>query len=178
MTFLLLLGIFCIILSFIFLIISRKIIKKVKKLKLDNNIQEGKIIYSDLYNPEKPLFSKKYRIIGKPDYILKKEGEYIPVEIKTGNHNIVKKNHIYQLAAYCQILEEYYNCFVPYGILVYKDTSKQFKIQYDPKLRFELLSIIKEMRKNLNNNKIQRNHQEIKRCINCSLKEYCDKKIV
>jgi CRISPR-associated exonuclease Cas4 len=177
MTFMMILGLIIISISILVLITSRILIKKAKKLKLDNNIQEGKIIYSDLNKPEKPLFSKKYRITGKPDYIIKKDGGYIPVEIKTGNHNNAKKNHIYQLAAYCQILEDYYNCFVPYGILVYKDSSKQFKISFNPKLRFELFSIIKEMRKHLNNFPIQRNHYEIKKCINCSMRTYCNEKI-
>jgi CRISPR-associated exonuclease Cas4 len=166
-----------IIISLLFLTISRLLSNKAKKIKLDNSIQNGKIIYSDLNKPEKAIFSKRYKIIGKPDYILKKDEYLIPVELKTGKHFLSKKNHIYQVAAYCQILEDYYNCYVPYGILVYKDTKKQFKIKYDPKLRFELLSIIKEMRKYKNFDSIQRNHFDIKKCINCSLRKYCNNKL-
>ncbi|MCJ2513063.1 MAG: CRISPR-associated protein Cas4 [Candidatus Thermoplasmatota archaeon] len=144
---------------------------------MDNKIQDGKIIYSDLNIPEKPFFSRRYRITGKPDYIIKKSGYYIPIEVKSGNHLSSKKNHIYQLMAYCQLLEDNYNCFIPYGILVYNDTSKQFKITYDPKMRFELGSIIKEMRKSLNCDIIHRNHFEIKKCIKCSMRKHCDQKL-
>ena len=90
-----LIVIFFICLSIIFFIISKVQFEKAKKIKQKNIIQEGKIIYSDLSKPEKPLFSKKYRIIGKPDYIIKNKETYTPVEIKTGNHKTLKKNHIY-----------------------------------------------------------------------------------
>ena len=106
-----------------------------KKLRKKNLIQDGKIIYSDLNKPEKPLFSKKYRLIGKPDYIIKKNGYFIPVEVKSGKHNTVKKSHIYQLIAYCQLIEENYNIFTPYGIIIYPETSKQYEIQFNPKRR-------------------------------------------
>jgi CRISPR/Cas system-associated exonuclease Cas4 (RecB family) len=80
--------------------------------------------------------------------------------------------------AYCQLIEENYNCYSPYGIIVYPDNSKQFSIKFDPKRRFELSSIIEEIRKLNYKKEIKRNHNEIQRCINCSMKEYCRDKIV
>ena len=94
--------------AILFISISRKINRTVRKLKIKHKIQDGKIIYSDLNMPAKPLFSKRYRISGKPDYIIKKDGHQIPVEVKTGQYHEPKKNHVFQLAAYCQILEENY----------------------------------------------------------------------
>jgi len=151
--------------------------RNVKRLKIKYSIQVGKITYSDLNTPAKPLFSKRYRISGKPDYIVKRDGHYFPVEIKTGNHHEPKKNHIFQLAAYCQILEENYGGFIPYGILVYSDTSQQFKIPFNPKIRFELESTVNKMRKSLKTGKIKRNHNDSKRCESCSMRTYCDEKI-
>ena len=159
------------------IIISIKTKNKSNKIKISNKIQNGKIIYSDLNKPAKSLFSKKYRIIGKPDYIIIKDNRYIPVEIKSGNHTNPKNSHIFQLITYCQLIEDNYNCYSPYGIIVYPDTSKQFSIKFDPKRRFELLSTVKEMRKSLNNEKIKRNHNEITRCINCSFREKCNYKL-
>jgi CRISPR-associated exonuclease Cas4 len=173
----LVIGLIFFFISIILIYLSIKFKQKAKKLKINNKIQDGKIIYTDLDIPEKPFFSKRYKISGKPDYIIKKNGYYIPVEVKSGNHLNPKKSHIYQLIAYCQLLEDNYNCFIPYGIIVYYDTSKQFKIPYDPKMRFKLESQIKEMRKFLNYNKIQRNHFEEKKCIKCSMREYCNQKI-
>lgn len=151
--------------------------RNVKRLKIKHKIQAGEITYSDLNTPAKPLFSKRYRISGKPDYIVKRNGHYFPVEIKTGDHYEPKKNHIFQLAAYCQILEENYGSFIPYGILVYSDTSQQFKIPFNPKMRFELESTVNKMRKSLKTSKIKRNHNDSKRCKSCSMRTYCDKKI-
>ena len=66
---------------------------------------------------------------------------FIPIEVKTGGYTEPQESHILQLAAYCHLLEENYNKFVPYGILIYSDISK-FKIPFDPKTRFELESKI------------------------------------
>jgi CRISPR-associated exonuclease Cas4 len=129
-----------------------------------------------LNKPSKPLFSKRYRISGKPDYIIKKNNHFIPVEFKNSKNNKLRKNHIFQLAAYCQLLEENYGGFVPFGILVYNYNQK-YKISFDPRLRYELEVIIKEMRMILKNKKIIRNHNESNRCINCSMRRYCKFKI-
>jgi CRISPR-associated exonuclease Cas4 len=168
-----------ILLAFALLLISISIVLKgdVKKLKIKHKIQAGKITYSDLITPSRPLYSKRYGISGKPDYIVKKDGVYFPVEIKTGNHIEPKKNHKFQLAAYCQILEDNYKSFIPYGVLIYSDTSQQFNVPFNPKIRYELESIINEMRKNLKTGKIKRNHNNSQRCKNCSMRDYCNKKI-
>jgi len=140
-------------------------------------IPEGKITYTDLIKPEKPIYSKKYNITGKPDYIIEKNDEIIPIEFKTGKHNKPAKNHIFQLAAYCQLIEDNFNKFVPYGLLIYKGTNNQFKIFYNPKIRFELESIIKEMRQSIKKRNVKRNHNDPYKCIKCSMKEHCTYKI-
>lgn len=127
--------------------------------------------------PAKSLFSKRYRIAGKPDYIVKRNNRYIPIEVKTGFHHEPQKNHIFQLAAYCQLLEDNYGGFVPYGILVYNNTS-QYKIPFDPKLRFGLESTIKKMRYLLKTGEIIRNHNDPHRCKRCSVRTYCKTKMM
>jgi len=159
-----------------FLVASKKIIKNVNNIKTIHKIQNGEITYSDLNTPAKPLFSNHYKIVGKPDYITKKNNQYIPVEIKTGAYTFPQKNHILQLAAYCQLVEETYKSFVPYGILVY-NKSNQFKIPFNPKLRYELEKTIKNMKHILKTEVISRNHNDIIKCINCSMRLYCKLKI-
>jgi CRISPR-associated exonuclease Cas4 len=102
---------------------------------------------------------------------------YIPIEVKTGAYREAQENHILQLAAYCHLLEENYNNFVPYGILIYSNKAR-FKIPFDPKTRFDLESAIKNIRYILKTGKISRNHNEISKCKNCSMKYYCDFKLV
>lgn len=165
-------------LALIFIIASKIINKNVKNIKTKYKIQEGKITYSDLNKLEKPLFSQRHLITGKPDYIVKKNNHYIPIEVKTGWHHEPKKYHIFQLATYCQLLEDNYEGLVPYGMLIYSDTSQQFMISFNPKLRFELDSTMKKMRRELKIGKIIRNHQNPHRCKACSMGANCKIKLI
>ena len=165
------------LLSVLFIVISKLISNNVKKQKRKHSIQSGEIAYSDLNKPAKPFFSNRYKIAGKPDYIIMKGNSYIPVEVKTGRKNEPQKGHIYQLAAYCQLLEENYGDFVPYGILVYNNTY-HYKIPFDPKTRFELETTVKKMRQLLKTGIVVRNHDDPNRCKNCSMKIYCTNKIL
>ena len=163
--------------SGILILLSVIMRRRAGKLKIQHKIQEGIITYSDLNEPAKPFFSKRTRIAGKPDYIVKRNNRYIPVEVKSGAYNKPQKNHVMQLASYCHLLEENYRNFVPYGILVYGSTD-QYKIPFDPKLRFELESAIKDMRHTLKSGKIARNHNDYYKCKSCSMRVYCNQKII
>jgi CRISPR-associated exonuclease Cas4 len=151
--------------------------RQIRHLKKIHSIQTGTISYSDLTTPSKPLFSKRYRITGKPDYIVIQNKHPIPVEVKTGNHIQAQPHHIFQLAAYCQMVEETYHDFVPYGILVYPDTGQQLKLTFDPKMRFQLEKTINHMRTSLGSNDIYRNHDDTHRCQHCSMRKHCTQKI-
>lgn len=144
---------------------------QVKTEKKASGIPEGGILYSDLNVPASPLFSQRFRLSGKPDYIVKQKNNCIPVEVKSGGGTHPHQNHILQLAAYCQILEDIAGVFVPEGVLVYNNIP--YRISFNPKLRFELESSIKTMRTILRTGRIHRNHDDPRRCMNCSMKNYC-----
>jgi CRISPR-associated exonuclease Cas4 len=162
--------------SIVILIISKKISKEVTKTKKIYKIPTGKIAYTDLNKSAKALFSKKYRMTGKPDYIIKTGRFYLPIEVKTGLGNKPQKSHVLQLAAYCHLIEENYGCFVPYGILIYNNLN-EFKIPFNPAIRFELESTIKKMRFMITTDRVLLNHNDFTRCKNCSMKQYCNIKI-
>ncbi len=157
--------------------VSKILHRNVRKLKIKHKIPNGKIDYSDLNKPGKPFFSKRYRITGKPDYIIKKDKHYIPVEVKTGFHSEPQKNHIFQLAGYCHLLEENYGGFVPFGILVYNNMY-QYKIPFNPKVRFEFESTLKNMRHVMKTDRVSRNHSNPNRCKNCSMRSNCNNKLL
>jgi len=49
-------------------------------------VPEGKIIYADpgfWGRAEKPLYDSALGLTGKPDYLVKKKGQLIPVEVKS-----------------------------------------------------------------------------------------------
>ena len=125
--------------------------------------------------PAKPFFSTRYQISGKPDYIVVENDKFIPIELKSGSYNVPKENHIFQLAAYCQLLEDSYKTFIPYGRLVYSDSD--FLIPFDPKLRFELQSTISKMKKIIHYGNVELNHSDVGKCRNCSMRSYCSEKL-
>jgi len=148
----------------------------VQNEKRTYGIPEGLILYSDLNVPAEPMFSKRFRLVGKPDYIVQNEDRYIPVEVKSGGQPHPQHNHVLQLAAYCQILEDVSGTFVPEGILVYNNVP--YTIAFDPQLRFELASVMNLMRTSLYDGVVMRNHQEPGRCKRCSLRRYCDDRML
>jgi len=170
-------SILLLIVGLIFVILSRKTYRDVNNLRKKHKIQEGKIAYSDLSALAKPLFSKRHMLTGKPDYIVKRNKHYIPVEVKTGVYDEPQKSHVFQLATYCQLLEDSYGGFVPYGVLVYGD-SQQYKIPFNPRIRFELDSTVKTMRYIMRTKNVVRNHDDVRRCIGCSMRAYCEVKML
>ena len=164
-------GIMLLISAVVLLAYATWIRRSVRAEKKSCGIPDGMILYSDLNVPAAPLFSKRSRLTGKPDYIVRKEKHFLPVEVKSGGGTHPHQSQVLQLAAYCQLLEETTGVFVPEGILVYNNVP--YTIPFDPKLRFELESVMKRMRGCLRNGVVQRNHQEPWRCTHCSMKRYC-----
>jgi len=167
---------FFIILSLILFLLSKAMKRDVINIKTRYKIQEGMITYSDLSKPAKVFFSKRFRIAGKPDYIIKKNKHYIPVEFKTSKSYQPQNSHIFQLAGYCHLLEENFGGFVPYGILVYNDIY-EYEVPFDPKLRYEFEYTLKNMRNAIKTGKISRNHSDFNRCKSCSMRTYCQAKL-
>jgi len=157
-------GIVCIV-------YAKQMHKKIQRRKKELRIPEGTISYSDLNVPGKALFSKKLQLTGKPDYIVQLKQRYIPIELKSSTSPTPQKHHILQLAAYCQLLEDQYQEFVPYGLLVYQNTD--FTIPFNPKLRFELATILKEMRWSMHSPSVTLNHSNPHKCLFCSMKHHC-----
>jgi CRISPR-associated exonuclease Cas4 len=159
----------------VFLCIAVRLRATVKTKKRIHGIPNGLVVYSDLNIPGEPLFSRRLRLSGKPDYILQKGSQCIPVEVKTGRQHSPQHSHMLQLAAYCQLLEDTTGVFVPEGILVYNTVP--YTISFDPKLRFELTNIMRSMRECLQDGAVERNHTEPGRCHACSMKQYCTQRL-
>ena len=158
------------------LTIAKKKKQHYKNIQEKYHLSTGRITYSDLNNLGRPLYSQKYQLAGKPDYIIKEKEHHIPVEYKSSYTNHPKPYHIMQLAAYCQLLEDHFNIFVPYGILIYE--NNRFTIPNTPKLRFELAKTIKKMRDSIKKQTIHRTHNNVSQCRHCSMKNYCTEKLI
>ncbi len=106
----------------------------------------GTSVYSDTKQlPGEVLYSETLQLKGKPDYIIKKGNEYIPVEIKTGKTpEMPYRNHVAQLFAYCALIEEKYAVRPKYGVIKYPE--REFNLEYTPEGEKGIQHLIAEMK--------------------------------
>ncbi len=141
----------------------------------------GRVIYTDTRAwgapVEQPLFYKELGLTGKPDYLVEQKGQIIPVEVKSSRApDAPYDSHIYQLAAYCLLVEKTYGKRPPYGIIHYP--NRDFAVDYTPALEAALIDILVEMRRDDTHTNIPCSHSEPARCAKCGFRKTCDQKLV
>lgn len=139
----------------------------------------GRVIYTDTRAwgvVEKPLYYGALALTGKPDYLVQKNGQTIPVEVKSGHApQAPYDSHIYQLASYCLLVEKTMGTRPPYGIIHYED--RDFAVDYTPELESSLLDLLAEMRRDERREEVARSHDQAGRCAKCGFREICDEKL-
>ncbi len=151
-----------------------------RRSQAEAGLPSGQVIYSDTRGwqaLEKPLFSRSYRLTGKPDYIVQQGRAIVPVEVKSARAPAAgpRRSHVLQLAAYCLLIEEAYQQRPKYGIVKYAD--RMFAIDYTEELQAMLLDVIAAMRDDLARGEAQRSHQEPVRCVRCGYRQACDERL-
>lgn len=96
----------------------------------------------------KLLYSARYALQGKPDYVFRKRfgRAIVPVELKSGSIGADEMPHrgdLLQLVAYFLILEDVYQIKPRFGKLIYQDYM--FVIRNTRALRRELQEVTKQM---------------------------------
>ncbi len=139
----------------------------------------GRIIYSDTRGwgkVEKPLFYTALELTGKPDYLVQQNGRIIPVEVKSSRApNAPYDSHIYQLAAYCLLVEKTYKTRPPYGIIHYE--NRDFAIDYTRELEESLLDLLADMKRDEYKKDVPRSHEQAARCARCGFRNVCDQSL-
>ena len=140
----------------------------------------GRVIYTDTRTwgskVEKPLYDSALGLTGKPDYLVEKNGRYIPVEVKSGRApQAPYDSHIYQLASYCLLVEKAFGSRPPYGIIHYED--RDFAVDYTRELENSLLEILDEMRHDERRQDVARSHESAARCAGCGFRNVCGQKL-
>lgn len=140
----------------------------------------GRVVYTDTRAwgapLEKPLYDSKLGLTGKPDYLVEQKGQIIPVEVKSGRApDSPYDSHIYQLAAYCLLVDKIYGKRPPYGIIHYP--SRSFAVDYTPALESSLLDLLAEMRRDDPRAEVDRSHDDPARCRRCGFRHVCDQKL-
>ena len=151
-----------------------------ERQRQDAGLPGGRVIYTDTRGwgkLERPLYNDLLGLTGKPDYLVQEKGQIIPVEVKSGRApESPYDSHIYQLAAYCLLVEKSYGKRPPYGIIHYE--NRDFAVDYTPELESSLLDLLAEMRRDELKREVERSHEQAARCARCGFKKACDQSLV
>ncbi|HEX8993234.1 MAG TPA: CRISPR-associated protein Cas4 [Anaerolineales bacterium] len=139
----------------------------------------GRVIYTDTRAwgaLDKPLYDHDLGLTGKPDYLVEHEGQLVPVEVKTGRTpEAPYDSHIFQVAAYCLLVEKTYGKRPAYGIIHYP--HRDFAVDYTAELESALLEQLAEMRRDEVRHNVPRSHEEPMRCRSCGFRKVCDQRL-
>tara|TARA_Y100001980_G_C14556060_1_gene346261 strand:+ start:4471 stop:5952 length:1482 start_codon:yes stop_codon:yes gene_type:complete len=167
--------------AFFWLIISSSQLRKVllsiaerEKLSAELGIDYStKINYSDDSKESSILSDENIGLRGRPDQIVVIDGNFIPVEQKTGK--IPTKPHLshkIQLLAYIHLIESSTGSTPPYGVLRY-GTDVAFPVEWNESSKELLFDNIREIQRLTVQGGAKRNHNQIGKCRNCSRKHAC-----
>jgi CRISPR-associated exonuclease Cas4 len=166
---------FAVLLIFLAILVFWQTSRRQKSIGLPS----GRVIYADtrLWGAlEQPLYDADLGLTGKPDYLVEEKGQVIPVEVKSSQVTAAPYDaHIFQLAAYCLLVQRHYGKRPPYGILHYP--NRTFAIDYTAQLEAALLELLDEMRQKERVKELARSHEAPARCARCGFRSVCDQKL-
>lgn len=171
---------FLTLLLFLLLGVAWLLLRQAGTIRQQTGLPQGRVVYSDTgawSRVERPLFSRRYLLTGRPDYVVTEHGTWVPVEVKPRRTALQPyPSDILQLAAYCLLIEEIYGEAPSYGLIKYRDRT--FAIDYTPELRQELLALLDDMREDRRSSDVPRNHESPARCRACGYQSVCDDSLV
>lgn len=145
-----------------------------KKKRRQVNV-DGKVLYVGT-DDQRLLVSERYKLTGRPDYILMVGGEFIPVDLKTGRQPRGPLfSHILQIGAYCLLLSDENGKRVSRGILKYGEVEHE--VEFDDELENLLLGKLAEMRGMIKSGDVHRNHNRVGKCAGCSRRDHCPERL-
>ena len=131
------------------------------------------VAYSDDDATAGLLVDNQTGIRGRPDQIVIVDGEFIPVEQKTGKvPNKPHKSHKLQLLAYLHLVESTTGIKPPYGVLKYSGDNLH-TIEWDDNSKKHLMASVKEIQRLMVNGGAERNHNRPGKCKSCSRRYAC-----
>jgi len=136
------------------------------------------ITYSDDDSTAGLLTDELSGLRGRPDQIVIVDGEFIPVEQKTGKiPKMPHKSHKMQLLAYLHLVESTTGRTPPYGVLRY-GSENLHSIEWDSENKHLLFSAVKEVQRLMTKGGAERNHNRKGKCESCSRRYACDSRLV
>ena len=177
---LLIIGIGWMLVASFFLYVLLVSTEKIDKLRYDYKLGEETIETPDGLTDETPVLrSELYNLAGRPDYIIKKGEERIPVEVKTGRPPKAPFfSHILQIGAYCLLTEETFSQKPANGQIRYGFDNDPHEIVWDSKLKNLVVEKLEEMNDILDEKlEAHRNHKRVGKCNSCSRRKNCPERL-
>ncbi len=123
-----------------------------------------------------PLHDSEWGLTGKPDYVVKTEEGFVPVEVKTGRTPQKPfESHQLQVACYLRLLEADGAPLAGYGLLTYPEGV--FKVTWDDRSRASLRAILARMAQAKDEGKADRDHEHVGRCRGCARRQFCSQSL-
>src|SRR5450759_517748 len=140
------------------------------------------ILYADVGStfPQPALLtSKRYRLSGKPDYLVRVKDGVAPVELKSSRFPSSGRpydGHLFQLVAYCLLVEDVCRVSVPYGLVQYEDRT--LRVEYTPWLRESLQATLDDVRTAKRGGECHINHNQPRKCRSCGFRSVCGESLI
>ena len=165
------------VLGLVLLVIALWLALRARRGQQQSGLPQGRLVYADTGRwsaVAKPYFSQRYRLTGKPDYLVDSDDGLVPVEVKhtaapAGGQAYA--SHLMQLAAYCLLVEEAHGETPPYGLIRYNNATVQ--IDYTQALRSRLLELLTELHSSRGMGDVRRSHRDPARCRACGVRHAC-----
>jgi CRISPR-associated exonuclease Cas4 len=142
-----------------------------------SGLPQGRLVYADTGRwsaVAEPYYSPRYRLTGKPDYLVDGDDGMVPVEVKHTAAPVggrAYESHVMQLAAYCLLVEEAHGEAPPYGLIRYDDAT--VRIDYSADVRNRLLELLGDVRASRSQDDVGRTHRDAARCCACGVRHAC-----
>jgi len=141
-------------------------------------LPEGRIVSVDTtdWKRSDPLYSGRFRLTGKPDYLVRVGRRLIPVEVKPGRRAAAPyESDVLQLMTYCLLVEETSGHRPDYGLLRYAEHT--FQLPYNARQRRLVLEMVVRMRQDLERRDVHPSHRDPLRCRFCGFAQDCAQRV-
>ena len=158
----------------LFLLLGMVLILLARRARERAGLPEGDVVYSDTWRRvERPLFSRRLGLTGRPDYLVEEGNEVIPVEVKSAAAPAAGpyEAHVYQLAAYCLLVAEQAGRRPRRGYIRYADRG--YAVDFTRDLERRTLALLDGLRADLEAEEVHRSHDSPARCRGCGFREEC-----
>ena len=125
------------------------------------------------HNQEVYVQSTKLGIHGYVDEIINNSKQSVVIEYKVDSSKPTLAQKL-QLAAYAIAAQEYLNFEVVAAVLFKGNANKQYQITLDEKLKIQLFQVIREIKTNLNCQRLPFSNASEAKCEQCEYLRYCN----